>query len=251
MTTLIQFFQEPKYEMALNRYGEMSEKWDWPISTKLEMYNLSKIAFNSNKPERTKRMQYNEIYESLRINWHVFLGTENRVWTADQVFYAFSNACSSWSQQTGFNILDIRINSRKAESVLVCLENLRDLKSQKNYPWVAVAKFCHFYNPMLFPIYDIALIWNVVLQKAFKVDYREWCSENGCYWNEQSARFNLNYICFAADVMRQADDNFMDYFGEWFRSKAAACEDENGVLNEIDGYYATAFEFIPIGASYL
>jgi hypothetical protein len=116
---------------------------------------------------------------------------------------------------------------------------------------VAVAKFTHFYNPSLFPIYDISVVWHDALNGVFRNDYRNWCKENDLYWNDQTARFNLNYLCFAADMIRQADNSFMQYFSGWFKQQVVGHPDEQGVLHEMNDYYSTAFEFVAIGASHL
>jgi hypothetical protein len=42
----------------------------------------------------------------------------------------------------------------------------------------------------------------------------------------------------------------MAFFGEWFREQVAGENDERRVLADVTSYYATAFEFVVIGAAY-
>lgn len=215
------------------------------------MYNWAKVAFESNQPEGKKRSDFRNIYNNLKNYWKVFRNVKGPIWSADQAYEAMTRNCKLSSRQSGLTLMNLQIGTQEAGQVLACLDQLRDLKPQSYYPWVAVAKFTHFYNPMLFPIYDIAIVWKIVLNSVFKEDYRHWCGKHGLYWNDQTVRFNLNYTNFAADLIRESDKSFIPYFVDWFEQQVIGEPDDQGILDEIDNYYATAFEFVAIGASYL
>ena len=55
----------------------------------------------------------------------------------------------------------------------------------------------------------------------------------------------------AADIMREADVNLMKLFGEWFKQQVAGGSNPWRILEDITSYYATAFEFVAIGAAHL
>lgn len=59
------------------------------------------------------------------------------------------------------------------------------------------------------------------------------------------------YTLIAEDALRSADPRFMTFFAEWFKNQVVNRDDEYNVLAKIETYYATAFEFVAIGAAHL
>lgn len=119
------------------------------------------------------------------------------------------------------------------------------------YPWMAVAKFLHFFNPRLFPIYDTAFMWKKVANGAFKPDYLDFCRRRGFQQREDTARFNLQYTLWAAETIQDADAECMTIFAEWFSAQIKGQPVAEGVLADVETYYAAAFEMIAIGAAHL
>jgi len=58
-------------------------------------------------------------------------------------------------------------------------------------------------------------------------------------------------MLWAGHIIRWADTDFMGYFGDWFKSQIGNKPDNQNVLDDLHHYYATAFEFVAIGAAEL
>jgi len=216
------------------------------------MYNWAKAAFDSELEERDKRTAFHKVYDTLKGYWQVFRNA-SQYWSADKTFDELTNECHAFSRQSGLTLTALRPDTRESETVFDGLSRLRGLKSTKYYPWMAVAKFTHFFNPFLFPIYDKRFIRDKVLNGVFRTDYRQWCRKIGVDPNEtnESAGFNLTYTLMAANVIQEADASFMPHFRQWFSRQVGRCNDEHGVLDEVSRYFATAFEYAAIGAAHL
>src|SRR5207247_3134449 len=113
--------------------------------------------------DNEKRKAFNKIYENFRRYWQVFRAARGGCWSADETFDALTRDCRIFSRQSGVNLLTLQPDSEQSRSVLAGLALLRDLKRTQGYPCMPVAKFTHFFNPMLFPIYDSEVIWQKVL----------------------------------------------------------------------------------------
>ena len=160
----------------------------------------------------------------------------------------------TFSRQSGVTLRTLQPNTASSRSVLAGLTKLRNLKQTRCYPWMPVAKFTHFFNPTLFPIYDMEVIWKKVLYGVFKRDWIQWCEvvrAQPIETDTESARFNLDYTLMAAEIIRNADEGFMPFFSEWFREQVAGEGDDRRVLDDVDSYYATAFEYVAIGAAHV
>lgn len=110
---------------------------------------------------------------------------------------------------------------------------------------MAISKFLHFFNPTLFPIYDGAIIENKVL-KTFDKDWKKTTISTTESMDSELRKY-LRYISFANLCIKENSTNIMKIFGNWFNEQI---REENNFL-DINNYYATAFEFIAIGASIL
>jgi hypothetical protein len=253
MPTLFDFFQKPLYERALTAYARFALSRRWPIEHKLEMYNWAKAAFDSELEEAKKSIEFGRIYNSLQGYWQVFRNARGGHWRAHETFEALTEHCAALSRRSGITLMTLHPDSEASQSLFVGLSTLRNLKRTRWYPYMPVAKFTHFFNPSLFPIYDTDVIWNKVLNDQFRCDYRQWCKTLGVNPNGQTelATFNVTYTLMAAHVMQSADGGFMDFFGEWFRQQVTDYNDERHVLSDVSHYYATAFECVAIGAAHL
>ena len=202
MPELFRFFQKPLFERALDSYTTFAESAGWSIEHKLEMYNRAKAAFDSDLDERERRAAFQQIYHDLKSYWQVFRNA-SLYWSADKTFEVLTNDCQAISRQSGLTLMTLLPGTGESEVVFEGLSKLRDLKGTKYYPWMPVAKFTHFFNPFLFPIYDMEIIWKMELNGVFRSDYRQWCRRIGVDPNEtnQSAGFNRTYTLMAASIM--------------------------------------------------
>jgi len=132
--------------------------------------------------------------------------------------------------------------------LLASLSRLRNIKPNKEYPTMTVMKFLHFFNPRLFPIWDREVVGGRVFRR-FRSDYREFCKSKNLDPYAKGAKFIPNYTLWAGDLIRSSGTKFMNSFARWFRSQVGSHPDTLNVLQDIDKYYATAFEFVAIGAA--
>jgi hypothetical protein len=251
LAKLIEYFQSQMYQDALTRYQEVAEKRKWSIRDKFRMYNWAKLAFESQAQPGDQIWAFGEIYDQLRSYWQVFRNARYGYWSDQEIFAALTQHCRVCARQGRHSLLTVRPNPGENREILNALKSLEDLKPSSEYPFMPVAKFTHFFNPKLFPIWDNAVMWNSVMNGVFKVDYRNWCLSNSLNPNGPGAKFNLNYVLWAGHYMRDADPGLMRYFAGWFATQVKGAADEQYVLNDVHEYYATAFEYITIGAAEL
>jgi len=248
---LVDYFRYPNYINALIRYVKVAEVRNWGIDYKLKMYNWAKAAFESSLPESKKRESFHAVYENLRRYWQVFRNARAGYWSADETFDGLNNACKACSRQRPLTLISLQYPSQECEEVLLALDKLRNLKPVRDYPWMPVAKFTHFFNPKLFPVYDTQVIWQKVMNGAFRMDYRIWCNSQNFNPNGPGKLFYLYYMLWAGDIIRQADIAFMGYFSEWFQKQVGNQPDSYHIKNDMRNYYSIAFEYVAIGAAEL
>jgi len=248
---LVDYFKDPLYKDALAGYAKFARERDWGIDNKLELYNWAKVAFDSSLPERNRREAFYIVYDNLKGNRQVFRNARWGYWTGDETFEVLDRECQGCSRQDSLSLLTLQHPSQESDILLAILNKLRNLKPARGYPWMPVAKFTHFFNPKLFPIYDNEVIWKMVMDGVFRDDYRSWCHSKNLNPIGPGERFNLNYMLWAGHIIHQADNGLMGYFREWFKSQVAGRPDSHNVLVEIQTYYATVFEFVAIGAANL
>jgi hypothetical protein len=251
---LTQYFTSPRTEQALNRYSAVVPP-TWSVAHRLDLYRSAKTAFDSDAPEAAKRESFRHIYESLRSGWQVFRPKDSaECWGSEQIYAVLTNECQPCARQSSLTLATLTERESQA-NIEQCLRSLGRMKPTKHYPavypWMAVAKFSHFFNPRLFPIYDTAFMWEKVANGAFKTDYVEFCRRRGFQPREDTARFNLQYTLWAAETIRDADEGCMTTFAEWFASQVKGHRDTGDILADIKTYYAAAFEMIAIGAAHL
>ncbi len=249
---LAHFYTAPYTKQALDSYHS-TVPTGWSLSHKLYLYNQAKTAFaaKGNKPESQEA--FSHIYESLRSGWQVFRNAAGPCWSAEETFQVLTNECELCSRSSSLTSANL-INSASNHKVEACLTSIGKIKPTLRYPtvypWMAVSKFLHFFNPSLFPIYDTAFMWNKVANGVFKQDYQDFCQRHGFHPKEDLQRFNLQYTLWASEIMSNADEECMVTFSQWFASKVDPRADAENVLKDVNQYYASAFEMIAIGAAH-
>ena len=239
------FFQEPYIELALNAYVVARPNWD--ITAKIDLYRCADIAFDPSQPEIERRKAFCTIYNELKSYWKVFRNAQN-YWDADTAFLALTTL-PSCRRDIGTTLMSLK-RDVNGVAILHDLQSLRKLKQNAAYPYMAVSKFLHFSNPGLFPIFDIDAVWNTVCNGAFKYDYRDFCERHILNPNELSGRFNLNYTLWASELVKDADPRFMAIFAEWAMRQMPNISEAETLTTSLSTYYATAFEFVAVGAAH-
>jgi hypothetical protein len=244
------YFQNPeRTQEALARYARFARQQGWPISEKLGLYRHASTAFAGTADERTRRASHEEVYWSLRSWWKV--GRRGTLWDAGTVFDVLTGQCQACCRGSGLDLTRLE-DHHEQQSVVTCLETVRNLKRLRsgNYPIMAVSKNLHFYNPRLFVIYDN----EVVVGHVYRVFKKDW---SGCYRRFASTGdrwldFYLAYLLWASRSISTGYRRLMDDFAEWFiEAVRGEGEEAEDLREELRLSYATAFEFIVIGAAHL
>jgi hypothetical protein len=211
---------------------------NWRISERADLYVLANKAFG----EHPDISNFTTLYDWLRSYWKI--GRGGKMWSTIEVFDTLTLNCEDTSQQSGVNL--ITQETERYDSVAKAIRAMANVKLNREYPHMAASKLLHFYNPCLYPIYDGAVVWDVVLKGTFRGEWMTVCKQYGIAFTEGSERFLQTYFSWAAKIMRGADPEVMVIFANWFRAQAGKSADP---LVDLDQYYAAAFEFILIGSA--
>jgi hypothetical protein len=244
------YFVEPSLtRSALASYARQSAMFGWPITHKLDLYNAAKTAFGDGaRTEAERRRAFATIYENLRTYWQVFRPFGPH-WNDSEVFDAISTRMAQYSRDTGMTLVTLEGSSSGV--LFDALNSLRPLKPMKWYPGMAVSKFLHFFNPSLFPIYDNEVVEKKVLKRFYSGYCNEFVPSSGFNTARHKDVYFLRYTFWARSLVLPAADTFMRSFAEWFREQVNGHPDPEGVLDDLESYYATAYEFVVIGGAYM
>jgi hypothetical protein len=236
-----------RYALFASGKGEKG----WSIAeSKLRLYRHAVNAFAGTSDERIRRASHEEVYGRLRSWWGV--GRNGTLWERATVFDVLENNCRACSRSSGLTLNTLE-DEQTQTAVVACLESMRGLKRLRSghYPVMAVSKNLHFFNPRLWVIYDN----EVVVGKVYRVFKEEWAATYGriaVETGDADISFYLAYLLWASHSIRNAYAGFMDDFADWFiatvRHEGEEAEDFRG---ELRSSFATAFEFIIIGAAHL
>jgi hypothetical protein len=241
-----QYFSPPLLQQALNSYSKHSAQLGWPLTHKLDLYNRAKVAFGAGKESQAERREaFEEIYENLRRFWQVFRPGGSH-WTSAQIFEALVATMAPYSRVAGATLL--RLEPTGHDALITALERLRPLKTMISYPGMAVSKFLHFFNPSLFPIYDNRVIENGAL-KRFKLDYETFLSSSSLTSSRYRDVYLLRYSAWARSLILAGGSGLMTLFAKWFCEQVSGHPDPQTVCADVNQYYATAYEFIVVGAA--
>lgn len=177
---------------------------------------------------------------------------------AEQVYHILLQQGSNFLFPAGMSLARLSYPSTEAAHLKSFLPALKIVKSTRQFPWMAVSKVLHFANPGLFPMWDWDVIWGRVMGKnpgggpaAFHAEYQMFCHKRHFSVWENRPEFVLYYTLWAASCIQFSNPEFMGWFSEWMDQRFAADITQYGLGQSLSVYYATAFEFIAIGAAYL
>ena len=231
---------------AFSKFAQSAGQDGWPVHERLDMYEA--FAFRSCDPNGAFESFKCEVYDMLSGYWQVWrpLGA-NQCWPAGQIFETIKREFSNFTWTGGVTLANFSPSNRMP--LLSCLSKMATLKpTRQGYPIMAVTKFLHFYNPALFPIYDEAVIWKIVLEKRFNRDFRVFHEMKRIeYESGYRAVWIANYMAYANWLLSSAHPQFMSVFEEWLAAQPR-CERVKG-KQFVTRRYATAFEYTIIGAA--
>ena len=255
MPNLTHYFSNRELaDKALDRYMRFAVDRRWCVGGpygKSRLYQLGRQAFSQGSSLPVAELAFREAYGIVRSWPGVQRGGTLASW--DDVFKAIRSGCGRLVGQMAGDLSSLAYPSPSLRAMERFLSALSFIKPTKRYPWMPVSKILHICNPGLFPIWDVDVMWNQVMweRAPFRREYAAFCQSRGFNPTTNEHVFNLNYTLWAASYIQDADSDFMTWFGAWlgmnYRSDIAAARLEQAVST----LYATAFEFVAIGAAYL
>jgi len=236
---ILRNFQAPHMQEALTAGFDFAQrKMNWSVKDRAQMYQLADLAFGPSPNFEV----FCHLYDWKVGYWGI--GRNGALATAKEVFAMLIDGCSETSRHSGINLLNV--DKRAIQGAVRAMNNVKVNKNE--YPHMAASKFLHFYNPSLFPIYDNAVMWNEVLHRAFRTEWKHVCGDHGINVTEGSENFLITYFSWAAEVMGAADLAIMIEFQLQFDQLG---QQEAVLHGGKKSYYATAFEYALIGAAKL
>jgi hypothetical protein len=260
MSPLNEYFQVRESACdALDRYLIFADERDWDIEGqfgKLHLYKLAADAFDKTTPYSEALISFRLVYEQVQDWPGVKRGGSFA--TAEDVFDIMLQDSSRFLFDTDISLANLTYPSLQTRRLNVFLPVLKFVKSTKQYPWMAVSKVLHFANPGLFPMWDWDVIWGKVMGKdqsgrsaSFHSEYQAFCCEHKFSVWENGPEFVLYYTLWAASYIMGRHSEFMHWFVDWMNLHFSTDIAKYGLAARLPSYYATAFEFVAIGAAHL
>ncbi len=242
-------------QKALEGYSSFVSRIGWPVQAKLHLYRLAKQVFESADANEKKKENFKTIYDDLKANYNVFLDTSReraKHWHWERVFQTFTTECLPCARPSRITLMSDLENPSNLVPLMDHLKRLVGIKEKNAYPIMVVSKFSHFFNPSLFPIYDTKVIENMVMEGQFIEDWTSFRLASSVGTDETSSFpglwYALHYILWASHMIRNSGRNLMGTFADWFTKQVGNDHGVEDMRLDLSGYYATAFEFIAIGA---
>jgi hypothetical protein len=259
MYKLEKYFKDrEETDKALDRYADFARDRNWHVGGpygKLQLYELANTAFDESSHPDVASAAFHDLYETVRkwpaVQWGGRLAPSN------EVFRVLNDSQNRVFRDPSSDLANFTINSLAASKLARALPSLEFVKQSTRYPWMPVSKVLHFINPALFPIWDWDVLWYKVMWREKRIDapfnkeYKAFCQDNGLDAEEDGAIFLCNYSAWAAHYIQIGDGKFMEWFAEWMDSNFSKDIQKYNMEQRLDKLYATAFEFVAIGAAYL
>jgi len=95
------------------------------------------------------------------------------------------------------------------------------------------------------------MIGNLRERSFFRSDWNSCYNKIGADVNDKEIKFYLAYLLWGSSMIRSAYPTLMEDFAAWFIETVSKERKADAFRDELRVSYATAFEFIIIGAAYL
>lgn len=129
-------------------------KRGWDVSYHVRLWHQANRAFSNESPT-----EFDEVYGELRRVWQAFRGSGTS-WSPEATF---AKLLQCDQKCRGLRLLDLKESDWPV--VWSVLQRMEGLKVNKTGPSiVAISKVLHFWNPSLFVIVDVGVVWNWVLR---------------------------------------------------------------------------------------
>jgi len=233
------YFHVPYVSDALDAMLGFAKKNNWPIADRAELYMIAQSAFGP----QPNFDAFCEVNQWLRSYWKIGRGGE--IWDSQQVFDALLEGCAASGRLSNLSLMSD--GDGRSLATVKAVRAMAGVKKVGEYPHMAAAKYLHFFNPRLYPLYDNEVIWKRVLHGTFLSEWKEVCREAPIKVWEPSERFLITYYGWASDLMRTTEPKMMDIFASWFRAEAGTSL--GSIEDDVSHYHVVAFEYILVGAA--
>lgn len=241
------FESEERQKSALEACRNFLGVKGWTVGDRLKLYDLSRLAFNPNASPTAAAIHFRQIYDDLvRVpncgGWGIARNASGPMWTSDKTFETIRVEFSKFAWDGKVSLL----NLSGTTDVLPSLEKMRSFKPVADWPVMAVSKVLHFYNPELFPIYDVEVIWRKVLTR-FKAEFKAFCLAHSRPWDfGDTPTFYRNYMAWGKCLLSAGHPRFMEVFKVWLDAQPGANLSKRPY--DASRLFATAYEYMIIGA---
>lgn len=217
----------------------------WGVPHHVDMWNWARQAFVHHDSDA-----FEKVYEELRKRWQVFRGKRARP-SPDELQTLLAELDSRFAKQS--------LSSLRREDALPLwkvIKAMAGIKPLNDGPsMMAISKFLHFWNPRLFVIVDMAMMWN-------------WVFEHGWIWdpikaiqaalqtslppeirNDADYQSNLGWyltILLWCGELTKANPCIATGFDDYIRNKAGSASPR--IPPDLNTYEAAAVEWFLLGA---
>ena len=249
MINLQNLYSGNSIERALEGYRDFAKEHSWPVEDKVRLYRLCGEAFAPNLTGEQQMQLLETAYNELHRKWQIFRpAVPGSYWSAAEVHQALSILPVECSRGGTLTLPGI-ISTRDTDTLLKCIKIMKGVKNLPTHrtPIMAISKFLHCYNPRLFPIFDGAVIQQTVL-RVFKDEWRSF-PEPALEWEVPTEqRDYLKYMFWAASLLQGHERVLSGTFSQWLKEQLGREGANEALPSDCQEWYATAFEFIAIGA---
>jgi hypothetical protein len=247
---LSHYFQPEGQKQALAAYAAFGDDYPaWSVPTKMLLYEHFRAAFADESSDAIAFGAFTRIYNELKRGFRVFRSSAQVIFWPPRKLYDTLKAEFADCAWGGPLSLPTYSTSQAHAAMMLKLKAMEGLKSNKGYPAMAVSKFLHFYNPSLFPIYDLAVMKDKVFTR-FKSDYTAFCKSALLNPRASDSALLGNYLCWAGSLISGTHDAFMPAFVDWLAVEMPPRKFALLGRNTLQKLYATAFEITAIGAAH-
>jgi hypothetical protein len=251
VTTLQPFFSEPKITEALHAYEKSmcdERTTPWLLSDRIYLYERAEAAFGDKSADPPRHQAFTEMYEVLRkpgkAGWGIFRKAK-AYWSVDTTFQALSRLQSQYGRSA---VTLLTLPSDPAVFLATSLNAMKGIKMLHSgrTSVVAISKVLHFFNPLLFPIFDEQVMRGEV-KGLFQHDWEQYGDLEGVTGDPDLADY-LACILVARDLVASDAVTLMRSFKQWAQARWRVEKPRAPMPVDLTTYYSAAFELVAIGA---
>lgn len=251
-TNLSTHFESTKsVNIALHHYDEFAATArGWDVGHKLELYGLAMQARDKDLDDTAQIEAFERLIDNLKRYWQIARGG---AFAPVEMIRDWLTPLATELSMTSDLDRETIASGHHDDLLLSAITPLRHIKqTRSDWGWgspMAISKVLHFFNPRVFPIYDHAVVDEIVL-KQFRSDWRSYepMITVGNQPLHLGVLFYLKYVRWCAEIMTEAHPDTMAVFKDWVLSHQDARD--FAMADQLPTFDAVAFEMIAIGAAH-